>query len=286
MKLCKKDIGLGGGSLLQIANRTPVQMMSYLIETPDGKTVVIDGGNFCREDAENLYSLLCSHGKNVDLWFITHAHSDHLGALAFMLESTDMCDINIGKLCFDFPDMEWFEKKEPRDAEIAKKLSSGIERCGISVVKTHAGDFFESGGMKFEILNDAIIEEHFPTVNPTGIVIKAHFPERQVLFLGDLDAFSENIFAERYGTQKLRCDIVQMAHHGQKGVTKSFYQYIMPKHCLYCAPQWLWENNNYKCDDPETVGKGPFTTLQTRAWMDELGAEASYTHADGDWLLF
>ena len=34
-----------------------------------------------------------------------------------------------------------------------------------------------------------------------------------------------------------------------------------------------------------TVGKGPFTTLETRRWMEELGVEASYTLADGDCIF-
>lgn len=58
MDLNKLNVDFGGGSLLQIANRSPVQMMSYLCETPDGKTVVIDGGNPCKEDGEYLYSIL------------------------------------------------------------------------------------------------------------------------------------------------------------------------------------------------------------------------------------
>lgn len=89
-------------------------------------------------------------------------------------------------------------------------------------------------------------------------------------------------FLACYDAAKLRCDIVQMPRHGQSGIDRSFYELIMPKICLYTAPKWLWENNKYRCNDPATAGKGPFTTLETRRWMEELGAEASYTLADGD----
>lgn len=63
------DIGLGGGRLLQIANRTLTQMMSYIIDCPDGGVVVIDGGNYCRVDAENLYRLLEERKKG---WFMVY----------------------------------------------------------------------------------------------------------------------------------------------------------------------------------------------------------------------
>ena len=37
-------IGLGGYKILQAPNMTKTQMMSYLITTPNGKLIVIDGG--------------------------------------------------------------------------------------------------------------------------------------------------------------------------------------------------------------------------------------------------
>lgn len=285
MKLNKAELGLGGGSFLQLANRTPIQMMSYLIDTPEGDVIMIDGGNFCPEDAGNLYSLLDKRGKCVKYWFITHSHSDHLGALAYMLENESFSDIKIENLCFNFPDLDWHRRKEPKDSAFTDKLLSLAADRKIKTVTPRANDIFSAGGVSVEVLNDPFISEDFPTANPTGIVLKVHFPKNDVLFLGDIDVWCEDMFAEKYGTEKLRCDIVQMAHHGQNAVTKKFYEYIMPSHCLYCAPKWLWENNCYGSDNPETEGKGPFTTLETRRWMDELGAVASYTHADGDWLF-
>ena len=77
-----------------------------------------------------------------------------------------------------------------------------------------------------------------------------------------------------------------MPHHGQNGVNREFYELVMPKICLYTAPIWLWENNRYRCLDPETRGKGPFTIFQTRAWMEELGAQVSCVDGYGDYLLF
>ena len=74
------NLDLGGGSLWQIANRSRVQMMSYIIDCPKGGTIVIDGGMYCSEDADELYRLLEARGKKVDLWFFTHCHYDHYGA--------------------------------------------------------------------------------------------------------------------------------------------------------------------------------------------------------------
>lgn len=80
---------------------------------------------------------------------------------------------------------------------------------------------------------------------------------------------------------KLRCDIVRMAHHVQDGVDRSFYNVVQPKICLYTTPEWLWNN-----DSGSGMNSGPWKTLETRRRMRELGAQQSFPHAFGDYLLY
>lgn len=274
------NLGLGGGGLLQVANRSLQQMMSYVIDTPNGRTVVIDGGT--EADGEHLLSLLSERGKCVDYWFITHAHSDHLGALTCILESENF-NLDIKNLCFNFPDREWLATKE--DYEINTRFLNAVANHNIHTVKPCFGDVFECGGINIEVINEPIEYENFKAINPTSIMLLVKFPKHNVLFMGDFDVNGQEGFLKYFDASKLRCDIVQMSHHGQQGVDRSFYELIMPKHCLYTAPMWLWENNRYMCTNPETVGKGPFTIMETRRWMDELGAVGSYPIADGDYLF-
>ena len=62
-----------------------------------------------------------------------------------------------------------------------------------------------------------------------------------------------------------------MAHHGQAGVRKSFYQAIRFRACLWPTPTWVYNND---------IGKGFNThilqTIDTRNWMEELGIEEQY----------
>ena len=283
MKELHVSLGLGGGRLIQVANRTLTQMMSYIIDTPEGGVIVIDGGNYCEEDASALYSFLEARGKHVDLWFITHAHGDHLGAMLYLMEKGRF-DITVDKLCFHFPPIEWLSKME--GFEINKRFFRAIEEHGLPIQTLQAGDLLACGSLNVEIISIPIdCDRYATTINATSIIFKVYFPRRQVLFMGDFDVYAQEDYLQRYDPSKLRCDILQMPHHGQNGIDRSFYELIRPKICLYCAPKWLWENNRYRCEDPATVGKGPFTTLETRRWMDELGAEASYTHADGDCIF-
>lgn len=283
MNTLHASIGLGGGRLIQIANRTLTQMMSYVIDTPEGNVIVIDGGNYCEEDASALYSFLAERGKHVDIWFITHAHSDHLGAMLYLMDNGRF-DISVDRLCFNFPPIEWLAKME--EFEMNKRFLDNVESLGINTVIPDAGDVLESGSLKIEIISvPRDCDSYATTINATSIIFKVYFPRRQVLFMGDYDVHAQQDYLRRYDPAKLRCDILQMPHHGQNGIDRSFYELIRPRICLYCAPKWLWENNYYRCEDPQTAGKGPFTTLETRRWMEELGAEASYTQADGDCIF-
>lgn len=283
MKRNKVKLGLGGGSLLQVANRSLTPMMSYIIDTPEGNTIMIDGGNYCEEDAEYLYELLKERGKKVDLWLMTHAHEDHFGALLWLLENRPDFDVAIHKMVFNFPPLEWLVKRA--NSSYNARFLQTVEKLGLCVYTPQAGEVLHCGGMSLEIVSVPEEYEDYPTINATSIITVAHFPKRDVLFLGDFDVHAQAEFLRKHNPDSIRKDIVQMAHHGQGGVDFSFYKLIQPKICLYTAPQWLWENNKYRCTDPASAGTGPFTTLETRKWMEELGVEQSFTHAEGDYLF-
>ena len=282
MELHRVNAGLGGGSLLQIANRTKTQMMSYLIDTPDGDVIMIDGGNYCAGDADHLYEQLKARGGHVKAWFFTHAHSDHIGALTWMLEKYEAFDLQIDAIYMDFPPAEYLDRKE--DARYNQRFREELERHELNVIRTHAGDQITIGGITVEVLNDAIVREDLNDLNQTGIVLLVHFPKQDVLFLGDYHEYVEQELLAQCGVDKLRKDIVQMAHHGQNGVSQEFYRMIRPKICLFDAPLWLWEN--YLPEAEPVKGSGPFKTLLTRAWMEELGVETYCVHAFGDHLLY
>ena len=282
MNLLTYDLDLGGGSLLQSANRSSEQMMSYIIDCPEGGTIVIDGGTYCEGDANHLYKELEKRGKKVDYWFFTHCHHDHYGAWLKLIEDGRF-DITVSHLCFHFPPKEWlFEKEDPLST---KKFFAALKQKPFSVTTPRVGDCFSVGGVTVEVLNEPINYHSYRAINATSLIFKVHFPKRSVLFLGDFDAEAEEDYAKHFSVEKLKCDIVQMAHHGQNGVSRNFYQLIQPKFCLYTAPDWLWENNAYYRNEIASRGKGSFTIMETRLWMAELGVIRSFHLGDGDWLF-
>ena len=136
--------------------------------------------------------------------------------------------------------------------------------------------------MSFEIFNDVEGYEnitHNP-INNTSIVIKAHFPEKEVLFLSDAGIeLGEEILRER-GEDGVRCDIVQVAHHGQNGVNKRFYEAVQPKLCLFPTTDWIWNN-----DFGNGPGTGSLKIDETREWLKEIGNVAICPMFLGDYKL-
>lgn len=271
------NVDLGGGSALQYANRDPYQMMGYLLKTPEGKTVIIDGGRMEGADAAYLHELILKEGCRVDLWLITHAHDDHFSALSCMLRDMDKLDFEIGDLRLCFPPVEWLRTVEGgQPYQPAVEFLAGLQKHSIAWTALRRGDVISCGGLTVDVMHDAENYVNYHCVNNTGAVLRVHYPKRDILFLADIEPEAAREIMGLYTPEQLQCDIVQLAHHGQSGVHREFYELVRPKIALYTAPMWLWTNND---------GTGPFKTLETRQWMEELGVLLSCPHAYGDYLL-
>ena len=277
MALHLLDVDLGGGSVLQYANRDPYQMMGYLLKTPEGKTIVIDGGRQEGADARYLHELIIKEGGRVDLWLITHAHDDHFSALSCILRDMDRLDFEIGDMRLCFPPLEWLKTVENGQPYApAVQFLAGLEKHGIEVTPLRRGDVIACGGLTIDVMHDCENYVNYKGVNDTGAVLRVHYPHRDVLFLADIEIPAALELMELYTPEQLQCDIVQLAHHGQGGAHREFYEIVRPKIALYTAPDWLWTNRDVN---------GPFKTLETRQWMRELGVVLSCPHCHGDFLL-
>ena len=100
--------------------------------------------------------------------------------------------------------------------------------------------------------------------------------ETKLLILGDIgEKSSEKLLKNQ--KKKLKSDIVQMSHHGQQGATKELYEAVNPKICLWPTPEWLWNN-----DIGTGENTGPWKTLETRNWMQQLKVKEHYVAKDGN----
>lgn len=269
------DLGLGGYSILQAPNMTNTQMMSYIIRTPNGKNIVIDGGR--PGDAKYLREKIGEYGNHVDMWLITHCHDDHFCALMEILK--DQQDMTIEKIYYNFPTRDWLNKIEPMDVnnEFIDIIESRSDL--FFVVKQY--DELEIDGINISVLNDPLaLTKETDTkgigINDTSVVFRFTFPNKKTaLFLGDLGLRAGDLLEEEYGDE-LKSDIVQMAHHGQAGAGENVYKRIRPEVCMWAAPMWLWNNDAGKGFNTHT-----FKTVIVRGWMEKLGVKLHAIEGEG-----
>ena len=170
-------------TLWQLPNQTSVQMMSYVVQTPKGSLLVIDGGN--AGDAPCLREFILNHGGNVTAWIITHVHSDHVNALTEILK--DPGAITIGTLYGSIPGREWVAahagevEQTEYDAFMAALAQSGRQVSELSIGQR----------LTFDSVNILVLGIKNPeiTANPinnSSIAFRLWDATKSVLFTGDL----------------------------------------------------------------------------------------------------
>jgi len=255
-------------TLWQLPSQGSTQMLSYVIKSANGKIIVIDGGMTC--DGTYLKKFLASHGNHVDSWFLTHPHLDHIDALTWILSNQD--DLKIDKIYASFPPLEWIQKYEKSDANTSQEFYAALKKINKKYIDINCGDIFDIDGIHIEILSDVNLDITSNAINNSSIVMKLSDENKSVLFLGDLGPEGGDKLLKSIDHKKLKADYVQMAHHGQDGVSKNFYEVVQPEYCLWPTPLWLWTNND---------GTGKFRTLEVRKWMKDLKVKKNYVSGFG-----
>lgn len=262
-----------GLTLIQLQDNGTRQMMGYLLKTKNN-TIVIDGG--LKEDAQNLIDNINRvGGGKVDTWFLTHPHMDHVQAFIEIVQNTDM---QIGKVYVTLNDLEWYKKNETERFKEIQGFFNILknDRIKDKVEEVSLNQIINIDNLQCEILGIKNPEMNNNPGNNSSMVIKMNINKKSILFLADSGKESGEKLLQTQ-KNKLKSDIVQMAHHGQNGVNKNVYETIKPEICLWPTPEWLWNNN------PGTgYNTGNWTTLETRGWMEELKVKKHYIEKDGD----
>ena len=262
------------------------QMNAFVITTEDGRLLVIDGGY--QADAEYLLSYLKSltgsSCPRIDAWILTHPHKDHMAAfLEIMRHHRE--EVDVGRVFFKFPSVQFFahaEKETDADAEhMLIEFYELLPYFADRITIVTAGDVYNVGAARLDILftsDDTLVTN---ISNNASTVFRLTLGTKTVLFTGDAGVEAGHKILERYAdTDLLRCDICQMAHHGQNGCDRAFYEAVRPEICLWCAPGWLWDNDKGGGFDTHI-----WKTVEVRRWMEDLGVKKNYVAKDGTQIL-
>ena len=261
-------------TITHLGNQSHSQMMGYVIKTYNDKVIVIDGGT--SEDTQNLIEQINSLTGKVDHWFITHSHKDHSSCIIDVIENTD---IKIDNIYVSLNELEWYKKYEPERAEEAEKLINSLQsgRIKENVIEVNVNDTIQIDNITCEILGVKNPEITTNAINNSSMVLRFLVNNKSIIFLGDTGEESSKKLIETQPKEKLKSDIVQMAHHGQSGATEELYKIISPNICLWPTPDWLWTNDAGNGEDT-----GTWKTKETREWMDKLDVKQHIIEKDGN----
>lgn len=249
--------------------------MGYMLETEKGRIIMIDGG--LPEYSEHIIDILKQKGGIVEAWYITHAHVDHASVLIDAINSNE---IQINNIYVSLNGKEWYEQYEVDEGRVSFALEL-IDTLGSEIVRDKVHEVSLREEMNFDNLNFKILKIKNPSYienagNNQSVVIKVSNNFKSILFLGDLGAeYQEDFINENQ--DEIKADAVQMGHHGQHAVNQEIYNLVNPTICFWPTPDWLWDNDN-----GEGKGTGPWETLETRSWIEQLDVKENYVAKDGD----
>jgi competence protein ComEC len=198
---------------------------SLLLVTPDGKTMLVDGGGFgggprqAPQDfdigEEVVSPVLWSRGiRHLDVVALSHAHSDHMGGLPSVLRNFR-------------PDKLWVGNNPPIDAY--KSLLDEAAMLGVQVHALRAGDSAALGGAQIRVLAPLAGYQPGPEAsNDDSLVLHVSYRGTSVLLEGDAESpIEQGMLAE----DGLESTLLKVGHHGSVTSTQ-------PEFLARVAPQW------------------------------------------------
>lgn len=263
----------GHFTLTQISSVGDTIGNSYLIRTSGGKVIMVDGG--FPSEAENLRRHIAAVGNHVDMWFITHPHNDHQGALDGILK--DRQGIRIDKVVYSrLPD--GFLSLEQGYDYYAREYYRTIDSHPgqTDFLNLHvAGQQFDIDGIGLMVLGVSNPEITVNPYNNSSMILRFWDDAKSVLMLGDAGVECGDKLLSSY-REYLDCDYIQVSHHGQSGCSENFYKSVSFKACLWPTPSAVWE----------PAPGSPLKTRETRRWMSEKGiSEHHVSCLEKDWVL-
>jgi len=207
---------------------------SILLDFPDGKRMLIDGGGLLQfgkrsqkarldtgEDVVSPYLWRERIGK-VDVIASTHAHEDHIGGLPALLE-------NFG------PSELWTGALPAQAGETWKRVEETAKRLGIRIVKQRAGPSTNWGGAHIQVLAPLPDYEPASTArNNDSLMLAIQYGQRRFLMTGDAEKQVETQLAAAGNLQPV--DVLKAGHHGSRtSSTAEFLDAVQPRVALVSA---------------------------------------------------
>lgn len=215
--------------------------MCLLVQCSDYSFFVVDSGHYLQfNDNDRIYNFMrerTPEGQKVVVcgWLITHAHTDHISKfmdfLRYNMHDVVVEGIYSNLLPSEYPNNKWGNEEK----ELGIKLFDMMEkRTDIPKYKIHAGQRFYIRNLAFDVLgtHEDIHPDFIEDFNDSSCVVMMEAEGSKVFIPGDASALASKQLEARYG-ENLKCDVVQVAHHGHNGLPKHAYELLNPSLAVF-----------------------------------------------------
>jgi len=230
---------------------------SILINTPQGKNILIDGGPD-NTVIQKLGKYLPFYDKDIDIMILTHPHDDHVVGLVEVLRRYKVKEIYYTGVIHTSPSyLNWLE-------EIKK------EGATLNLVDHPFNlDLEEDLTFKFLFPTESFLDKRVDNLNNTSIINQLVYKNKTFLFTGDAEIELEEELIN--GDLDLESNILKVCHHGSKtSSSREFLEAVQPEIVIISVGQ----NNKF--------GHPSYRTIKN---LQKIGAQIYRTDRDGDVVI-
>ncbi|SDD49534.1 Metal-dependent hydrolase, beta-lactamase superfamily II [Paenibacillus sp. UNCCL117] len=213
---------------------------SFLIQSPDGKTMLVDAG--LPEAGSHVVAYLKKLGiSSLDIALNTHPHIDHIGGYATIAREIGIKQFYMENLPY------------PQSSAYTKAIAA-LDAKDVPKKTLEEGDTFQLGdSVRFEVLNpvkgtlpDAVKTFSAPEINDHSMVLRMTYGERTFLFTADIYKHRETELLSSPWQSKLKADMMDIPHHGSESTSSStgFLKAVSPQ--IAIMSQNVFQSPNLK----------------------------------------
>lgn len=193
---------------------------ALLISLPDGRTMLVDGGGYLRENGKDFgerYLVPTLHNlkvRRIDIMVLTHAHPDHLGGLPAVAEQ--------------FQVREFWQTAVQGSGVDYQRLVRALNRQNTQLRVLKQGDRpLKTKEFEFAVLAPLGQKQDGPVENDDSLVLRLQQGRFSALLMGDAGLEVENeLIRQGAGTTT----VLKVGHHGSKTATsEQFLARIKPE---------------------------------------------------------
>lgn len=238
--------------------------MSYIIKLEDGSFMVFDGGDQrCIDLFMSTIESLADDKDNITVaaWVITHIHNDHAYMLRDLAKREELMQrITVERFIWNRPSDKQIVCVGSEPVEAEDMYQSMLKFEGSEIYTARAGQVYYVRNAVYTVYSTSEMIEPFdmPSFNDSCVVGLLEIDGRRLFFPGDSDRTQTKNLVRLYG-EELKCDVLQVIHHGHNGGDTESYK-------LFDPITVLWPVGSYRYSQ-EWDGNLPFSQWQCNEWF-------------------